>query len=63
MSVEVPDRIAKQFTPYVVISSTQLMDKIENFDFENESYEDRVLNFWAEWVPADEILDFIKSKK
>ena len=54
MSVEVPDRIAKQFTPYVVISSTQLMDKIE----EKES---DLVNFWAEWVSAREVLAYLKT--
>ena len=59
ISVNVPSFIAKQFKPYEIVESYDFIEKIEKLD----NYEDRVLNFWAEWVPAWEVLNFIRSQK
>jgi len=41
ISVKVPNFIAKQFKPYEIVESYELIEKIETLD----NYEDRVLNF------------------
>ena len=59
ISVNVPDFIAKQFKPYEIVESYDFIEKVEELD----NYEDRVLNFWSEWIPAKEVLAHLKSLK
>ncbi|MDQ7008958.1 MAG: hypothetical protein Q9M94_01555 [Candidatus Gracilibacteria bacterium] len=58
ISVEVEDRIAKQFTPYVIVSSYELVETIQN-----EEEKSDLVNFGAEGVSAIEVLAHLKTLK
>jgi len=55
VSVEVPDNIAKKFKPYVVISSIDLYDEIDN-DLK------KVVNFWKKWIWKDKFKKYLLIK-
>ena len=59
ISVEVPDKIAKKFTPFTIVKWSDLTMEEQLLDIDWDWWESLV-DFW-EWVDAKEILSFLQK--
>lgn len=60
LSVEVPDKIAKKFTPYKIVKLSELNieNQILNMDWE---WWETIVDFWK-WVNAKDVLSYLEKK-
>jgi len=54
ISVEVPDKIARKFKPYMVVSSYELYEELEGNDL--------LVDFWKKWVWKREFEEYLSIK-
>ena len=57
ISVEVDNEVARKFNPYNVVSTYEFMEKIQAKE------ESDLVDFWAEWVSAGEVLAHLETLK
>ncbi len=55
ISVEVPNKIAKIFSPYMVVSSHELYEKLEENKVD-------LISFWKEWIWKNEFEKYLSIK-
>ncbi len=53
ISVEVPDKIAKKFQPYMVISSFELYEELDN---------NILIDFWSKGIGKKEFDEYLSAK-
>ncbi len=60
VSVEVPDKIAKKFTPYTIIkwSDLSMEEQLLNLDWD---WWETIVDFWK-WVNTKEILSYLEKQ-
>ena len=55
ISVEVPNEIAKTFSPYMIVSSYELYEKLEENKVD-------LISFWKKWIWKNEFEEYLSIK-
>lgn len=58
VNVEVPDNIAKKFTPYSLVNIEDFKEEI----YDEDDLYTRIIDFWPNWLWKQEWEEYLKTK-